>query len=590
MSDQPALEPTLNAPERKARVDAFREFIVALQRAGESARTYSPSHPSVQAAVDKLQERLYAVLDRFGEIEFEVSGAGIIFDGTPMAARGGARDTLARTLFAEGVRRVNILPGAPVDEVRTLVSAWTRHTDESGGESLASRFWEADFKHIRLVILDTLDLSSQEGDGGEKIGADAGWRATFQSELESLMSLMQHQPAPSTLMEAGAVVVSAESLALLDSEGIRDITADDLARHDVTQQRAEDASAEARASLAKGLTAELTQGLPRFWTALLNAAVMTPESRDACVAACAHVSEVLADEGQFELAIDAFQKLLEVTRADQRHAAERVAALTEFRKALTSDRVLEKLVLGLDDEGRAAACEAALRKVGRALGPKLLELGQKLKTDAGRTRIEAIAGVTPAPVMAAMPVKQLDEKGLVAALEHVAKMTPTDAAELLGRALAQADVRVRRAAAQKLDETNALLVPKARLHNRLADTDAVVRRLVIRVLGQIEDASAVPLLKAMLQKELPEEERVIIFTALGGMHSAQAQELLVEGALNQKDVPVRVACIEALANFPTPHVTKTLEGLAGKLLVNPKVRRAASDALAKMEQGGGKKA
>ncbi|MBL8922728.1 MAG: hypothetical protein JNJ54_28020 [Myxococcaceae bacterium] len=588
MSEPASLEPTLSVPERRARLDAFREFIVALQRAGEAARTYSPGHPSVQQAVDKLQERLTAVLTKFGEIEFEVTGAGIVFDGQPMTARGGGRDFLARSLFAEGVRRVSILQGAPVDEVRTLVNAWTRHRDEGqgGGESLASRFWEADFKSIRLVILDTLDLSGQEGDGGEKIGADAGWRSTFQSEVESLMSLMQHQPPPSGAMEAGAVVVSAESLALLDSEGIRDITADDLARHDVTLQRAEDASASARAALAKAATEELQQSLPRFWMALLNAAVMVPGSRDACAAACAHVSDVLAAEGHFEQAIDAFQRLLEATRADQRHGTERVAALTEFRKALTTDKVLEKLVLALDDDATAAAADASLRKLGRAFGPKMLELGQKLKTDAGRTRVEAIAGVTPAPGVMMAPVKQLDEKGLLAALENVARLPPNDAAELIGRALAQADVRVRRAAAQKLDESNALLVPKARLHNRLGDTDATVRRLVIRALGLIEDASAAPLLKVLLQKELPDEERVVIYTALGGMHSAQAQELLVEGALNQKDVAVRVACIEALVNFPTPHVTKTLEGLAGKLLVNPKVRRAASDVLAKMEKGG----
>ncbi|MCA2980701.1 MAG: HEAT repeat domain-containing protein [Myxococcaceae bacterium] len=580
MSPSEPLTPAPDGPARRARFEAFREVALALQRAAESARNYAPEHPSVSQALDRLQERLSATLEAFGALEFELTTAGIVFDGEPVTPRAGVRDFLTRRLFAEGIRRVAILQGAPVDEVRTLLELWTksRGPGQPADESLSSRLWEADFKFIRLVILDTLNLDDQEGEGGERAGADSDWRSTFHDDVELLVSLMQLESPPVAVMEGGGVTATTETLPLLESEGIRDITPDDLARQDVEGQRLEEVDPEVLASMSSALTAELPQPEARFLRALLNGALALPSARPGFVAASTRAASRLAAEGRFEQAIEAFQRTLEAVRASPRHDPARVDVLAELRQSITADEVLARLVGALDDELTAERAERCLRKLGSAFAPKLRELGAALKTEAGQARLDALVRTTGAapPDRAAAPDGPLT---------NVSGLAAAEAAALLARALTQPDAQQRRAAAQSLDANNALLVPRARLHSRIGDTDAVVRRLVIRVLGLIEDVSAVPLLKARLSRPLPAEERLVIYAALADMHAPQAQELLVEGALNEDDVTVRVACIEQLATYPSPRVVRVLEGLAGKLLVHWKVRSAATEALEKLDTG-----
>lgn len=590
MSDPHVSAAELSPAHRKARADGFREFMVALQRAGESSRTYAANHPSVAQAVERLEQRLTQVLAQFGELEFEVTGEGIIFDGNPVVARAGGRDFLARTLFQEGVRKVTIQPGAPVEEVRTLITAFARSGAEekpAGEESLASRFWEADFKFIRLVILDTLDLGMEnEGEQGEKIGRAAGWQATFQSDVDALVNLMQHPGEPSAQVETGHIAVTTETLELLNSEGLRDITADDLARQDVALQQLESASEEARQSLRARVATEVQQGPDRYWAALLNAAVTTPALAQACLAASNELAVALAAEGQFAGAVDAFQALIAGARADTAQGPQRVALLTEFKKGLVAPEVLTRLVAGLDDPALAPGSEAALKRIVRSVAVQLQELFVTLKTDEGRARMKAIlsGGAAPKPALA-VPVAQLDDKGVAAALETLETLTPADAAEVVGRALGSADGKVRKLAAQKLDATIAMVMPKPRLHRRLADADPVVRRKAIAIVGEIEDLSALPHLKTLLQKALPDDERLLVIGTLGAIHHPQAQALLIEELEARKEVVLRVACVEALSNFATPLALKTLNGLVSKLLVSPAVRKAASDAVARLEGG-----
>ncbi|MBE2248127.1 MAG: hypothetical protein IAE78_01180 [Myxococcus sp.] len=587
-----AVDPSseLSPAHRKARADGFREFMVALQRAGESSRTYAADHPSVAQAVERLEQRLGQVLTQFGEIEFEVTGECIVFDGNPVVSRAGGRDFLARTLFQEGVRKVTIQPGAPVEEVRTLITAFTRSTGEEqpGQESLASRFWEADFKFIRLVILDTLDLGAQDdgGEVGDKVGRSAGWQATFQSDVDALVNLMQHEHQPSTMVEAGAIAVTAEALDLLNSEGLRDITADDLARHDVSQQVLESASEDARVGLREGVMTEVLQGADRYWAALLNAAVTMPAQQQACLEASNRLALTMAAEGQFVQAIDVFQQLVTDARDDSVMGPQRVAMLTEFKKGLVAPEVLDRLVAGLDDPAQAVACEAGLKRIVRSVAPQVQERFVTLKTDEGRARLKAVLSSTAAARPAlAVPVAKLDDKGVATALEALETLAPADAAELVARALGSADTRVRRLAAQKLDASIAMVMPKGSLHRRLSDADPVVRRKAMALVGEMEDASAVPHLKGVLQRALPDEERLIVYEALGSIHHPHAQVLLVEELDARKEVPLRVACIEAISHYASPLALKTLNGLTGKLLINPTVRRAAADAVARLERG-----
>ncbi|MBL9038735.1 MAG: HEAT repeat domain-containing protein, partial [Archangium sp.] len=404
-----------------------------------------------------------------------------------------------------------------------------------------------------------------------------------------------HSATP-TATETGAIAVSAEDIELLNSEGLRDITADELARHDVDGQHTEDTTAEARAELAHVLQAQFELGVDRFWGALLNAAVLTPELRESCVRSSARLAESLAADGRFEQAIDSFQKLLENTRTDTINATERVAALKEFRAAMTSDRVLEQLVLTLDDNDLAPKAEAAIRKLGKALAQRARDYGTKLRTPAGRSRLETLSGTlapvsdatyrsTPSAIVSVGMVAQLDPRGLHTALETFEQLTVSDALEVVTRALNVNDVNTRRLAASRLNPTLAMTLPRVKLHKKLTDADATVRWRVIELLGAIEDPTALPLFKAMLQKPIQEEERQVIYRALASIRSPQSQAILLEELASQKDVNTRVVCIEALGNFNTPLVKKAIASVAGKLLVSPKLRKVASDVLDRLESG-----
>jgi HEAT repeat protein/beta-lactamase regulating signal transducer with metallopeptidase domain len=150
----------------------------------------------------------------------------------------------------------------------------------------------------------------------------------------------------------------------------------------------------------------------------------------------------------------------------------------------------------------------------------------------------------------------------------------------LMRALSDANVDVRLAAAQSLGQIEDS-VAVAALSNALRnDTDARVRKMAAWALGQIEDGQAVPALTHALKNDRAVEVRRTAVWALGQIEEASAVSALSD-AIADSDAEVRSLAVWALGQIEDDHAVPALVNVLKSGDVE--MRRQAAWALGQIE-------
>ena len=153
----PSLESSVENP-RTARV---RDLLRLLVKAQKAHRLYASKNAVSERIERELYDGLAAYLETEGEIaltvhEFQLkSGDDLAYESRDR------KDSLAFSLYRDGVRRLSFHPGLEPSELEALISCLNRVAlHGSDQDDLVTLFWEQDFRNIRYYAVE--DLSTRQ--------------------------------------------------------------------------------------------------------------------------------------------------------------------------------------------------------------------------------------------------------------------------------------------------------------------------------------------------------------------------------------------------------------------------------------------
>ena len=173
-----AASTTSDAPDLRSLLQSWEKSLRTLS-------IYLPNNPVRQQTIDALQEGLSGLFEQRSEFSLTVSDAGLTWNSEIVLPVKNKSDSLAWTLFRDGIRSMTFSAGAEAEIVTFLGLAQRARTltdeDEDG---LLTLLWSADFQFIRYKVA---ELEIGHGEPPESMPpADSDARLTM-VELRNLL-------------------------------------------------------------------------------------------------------------------------------------------------------------------------------------------------------------------------------------------------------------------------------------------------------------------------------------------------------------------------------------------------------------------
>ena len=581
----------------KRRVNDVTQWLHGLRRALEPFRQYSKAHPTAVEALERSVAGALALTAQ-GDLQLDVGPAALHLDGqaisfTVQGTASKTRDPLATTLFNEGVRRLSLLTSLTATEARTLLGEWLEAANAPLGGSVASRVWELEPKGLKLVLLDTFDGAQEGGDGSGLSSARVGTSRALSvaEQIDSLVSAISSEGLAADggggFVSQGLIQVSADDVALLRTEALRNITAAQLAAHEGQKAQVGGLDPVVLQSMRDELEAERNLAMGLLGTALLNAAVLNAPTDWPLIeqAFKALVKAALAG-GDYRLPIQTWQRLVSATRNDPVFGPRRVEVLKQWKNTLVSPDVVEALVLGLESEaGRDAALEA-LRVMGKAVVPNVLKFASATRDETARKAALAFAREVDPSQAASSAAAAGDPSSLGSLVFRIPTMPDAEARDILERLLSSLDVQTRRIGAKALTAKRAPLLRHQLVLARVQDNDVEVRLSMLKVITALEDPSTLPALLSLARRpRIDSPELELLFEAIGVIDTREALGFLLN-ELNQSVGTRRIAAALALGAAHAPEAREALMATSLKVLTTPALKAACRTALERLTKRG----
>lgn len=559
-----------------ARRQAMALMIQLFRRAIDQTRAYGKGHPMAETATQRFREQ-FAVVS-IEETDLEITMAGVAHDEELLIGRPGQREPLTQALFNEGIRRIVIGALPPDHERDAFFDAWMEIVIRPNeAEALSTCVWELELEAFRLVVLDTFSLTNGES------SEDMALQMRTKQELDWLLNAMV---AESSASDAGLTLlrVSSDDVAVLRSELVRGVTAEQLAREDSRLAELQLAPEEVERFVQS--FPPRSEAVPAAARALVNAAVLAQgEDLEHYGRRIADLFAALAERGRFLPPLAAWKSMVADARADALHGAVRVKLLTALKPFFASAAFLGPLLKKVDTtDGKAPEALDALRIVGPMLGNSLKDQIPRLRSPAARSAVSMLlAEIAPGQATASVNVADLTAEAFAELVKLLDSMPHEESTRLISQGMMHADVHVRREAAAAITPTVAVRLARPVLARGLKDSDAAVRATMLQVVSDLEDPSTAPALGQLLKRpDLEEDERVRVYHALGKVGGRGAAEVLAAELSRKQSPEALLIAINALAALGDPSSAKALEALADKLLLSSRIKVAARAALARV--------
>lgn len=545
------------------------ELLRSLVKGLRAFQMYLPNNPVYQRAVQTVRGAFQPVwasgVDR---LVLQIVETDIIWEETPVYHQPNKSESIAWSLFKDGMRVLTLFPGAEEDEIIRFLEIVqrSRNLAADAGDDLLTLLWEQDFTLIQYHFTEFIPDSGVPGLSGEGSYASAsGDPAAAAAENKGKVE----EEAPPK--KSGVVDLEEfdGTLYWLDEGEIRAINeavereyAQDLRTNvlnvvfDILEQRPEDwARADVIGTLESYLPHLLNAGDFRAVAQILRetrllirrADLLTPEQRDRLDAFTARLSDP-----------NVLQQLLQsVTEAQTPPSEEDLGEV--FRELRSAG--LETVLVWLPKLPARSAISTLLASAADRLaetGPqevlRLLRLPESEALPAvvsltGRLKLQpAVPGLSDTlnhidPTIRAAAITSLDAIGTPAALQALEKGVDDSDREVRINAISALGKRGYKGVLKKVEP---VIQGKAG-----RDIDLTERMRFFEAYAMISGASALETLSGLLsaggmfkRKESP-EVRACAALALGRLRSAEARELLQKHK-DDKELVVRNAVSRAL--------------------------------------------
>lgn len=551
-----ALEPALS-PQAAAQTIAHQ-----IKRALNMYRLYGAAHELTTGAERALLRGVQAATAAYGALRFEVTPAGLTYEGEVVLADESKDDTMTRALLTDGVAAITWCPGVEPGELTTLLGAWfaalTNQLDEE--QSFATYVWEQELASVQVEFRADL-AESGVTDEGKK--ARSHHLARVFADLTAA-----RRPRP----DSAGVRVEEDALDVIRSvDAFAELTPEALARRaNAPRAPLEPLSAVDARALVSGLQAggrgAGQRTLLGLWRLLRDA-----EGAEQ-VALLDLVRSILGTLVTARRPRDIVRAL---TRLEDRGGSEAPAVLG----LLGEPSLLGALVRLLDDD---ALAEDAVTLLAMLPDRFVRALVPELERSSGATRARLLARIEARRPPAVELAGWILEQGAAGAgaLLPLAERLGARHRDLAIRACLVHDAAAVRALGVRAVRTEEVGHHRTLLLEGLEDEDPELRQAVLQSLIRAKEPVAAELLARTVLEEAADER--LVRTALSGLAAVggpRARQVLLQIFASSKVAGHRKASALALASVADEEVVAALEAEERRLLGDRDVKAACREAL-----------
>jgi hypothetical protein len=157
VAEDPKSEVKEPSKELSPRALDLQGLLRLLIKAQKALRLYEANNAIAQRLENDLYAKLFAHLEEEGSFELTVHEYKILFGEDEIYESHDRNDSLAFTLFRDGIRRLSFHPGLEGPELHGFLSCLNRagvHSKEQ--DDLVTLLWEQDFKSIKYYAIEDL--------------------------------------------------------------------------------------------------------------------------------------------------------------------------------------------------------------------------------------------------------------------------------------------------------------------------------------------------------------------------------------------------------------------------------------------------
>jgi HEAT repeat protein len=576
MAIQAGAEPT-SASESKYTLAA--EVCLHLSKLLASYRTYGPDHTNCEAFLERLWQRLSALLTKHEELPLHLSMAGIMVEDKTVYTPDNPASSIVQPLVLDGVQRVVIARGIPREELVSFVRLWHDAFGQAAGaeHTFVNSVWMANFPHIRVVAVET--FSEAPIFDGEKE------RKTDIASLINALGGQSTMPRSRTAGRPAYMRLTKEDLQLIQNDVLTSVTPEELERQDLAKRPPVAAlQAGDMTQLAREINTDLQSATDRSLRAL-DHAVAQAQSGDVLEASeiVARMASGFVDVGKPEhlpAALTQLRQIVGRARQELTHPNVRANFRERIGRAFESEATLTAIARCLDNPSGADGAELALRLLRPQSVPLLLDALRQVRSSPGRKRLATvIAAMKPSGQDVAMRVKTF-EAPIARDLALVMDGLPeADAALVRRSALAHKDAQFRKLFIESLSLEHVAQF-RRELYPLLQDPDAGARAAALVALVKAGDPNVVPLIAQVLARDdLDATERQRMIAALSAIGGDAACGALRKEFETRKDDAIKAACAMALAKAGDEAARPLLTAAAKKFFAGKVLKEACAEAL-----------
>jgi hypothetical protein len=541
--------------------EQVEELLRTLVKASRAFQMYLPNNPMFHRAAQNLEAAFEPVWSAIDELVLTVHETDFVWEGSVVYHQLSKSDSLAWTLYKDGLRILTLRKGVEVEELPRLLRVVNkvRSLAPDAADDLFTLLWSEEF---RFVDFRFAEFVQDYGTGELVPGAEYSAGTTYADEVQKDLAGVEAAEGEETGEAAGAAerpkgVVDIEefdsTLYFLDAAEIDMLTADLNLEY---SRDLRDASLAALYDLFESqpepeIREEITGVLETLFPSMLNAGEFRAS------AAVMRETRILVD------------------RAPGLAPAHR-DRLVQFVDQLSEPAIVGQLMQALD-EGTGRPSDADIAELLRELRPRALA-----------TLVEWTPRLTSAPVRALVEdaVQQLasahqgellrllrsgDPDALPGAIELAGRLKLEGAVAGLGEVMANPDGALRLAATEALVQigTPGALVL---LERGVGDDDRAVRVAALKALSARGYRGALRRVEDVVngkgRKDLDFNERRAFFEAYGAIAGAGGlatlRDLLVRRGLfrRKRSAEVRMCAALGLGKIGTPEARAVLESVA----------------------------
>jgi hypothetical protein len=541
--------------------EQVEELLQTLVKASRAFQMYLPNNPMYHRAASNLETAFDPVWAAIDELVLIVQETDFVWEGTVVYHQLSKADSLAWTLYKDGLRVLTLRKGVELEELPRLLRVVNkvRGLSPDATEDLFTLLWTEEFQFVDVRFAEFVqDFGTGELVPGAEHAADASYAEEVQRDLAGAEEAEAGESGTATdTVERPKGVVDLDefdsTLYFLDAAEIDMLTAElnleysrDLreaslaALYDLFETQAE-----------SDIREEILGVLETLFPSMLNA-------------------------GEFRASAAVLRETRVLAERSPELVAEHKERLTKFIEQLSEPAIVNQLMQALD-EG-----------TGRPSDADIAELLRELRPGALATLVEWTPRLTSAPVRALVDeaVQQLasahqgellrllrsgDPEALPGAIELAGRLQLEGAVPGLGDVMQSPDEGLRQAATEALVQIGspgALVL----LERAIGDDDRTVRIAALKALSARGYKGALRRVEEVVngkgRKDLDFNERRAFFEAYGAIAGAGGlatlRDLIVRRGFfrRKRSADIRMCAALGLGRIGTPEARAVLESVA----------------------------